>query len=108
MVFGSVVIIMSISFETLESLSFQIESGFINGIFHFLSFTSNVLYHESVLLGVIHTVIFLNPLTYVVNIIRDAILLQITSQTILSVMIFAFVSLAIVSIAIFTMERIKI
>ena len=108
MVFGSIVIIVSISFENLESLSFQIESGLINGIFHFLSFTSNVFYPASVLPGIFETAIYLNPLTYVVNIIRDAILLQITSQTVLSVMILAIFSLAIMSIASFTMERIKI
>jgi ABC-2 type transport system permease protein len=108
LVFGSIVIIMSISFENLESLSFQIESGLINGIFHFLSFTSNVFYPASVLPGIFETVIYVNPLTCVVNVIRDAILLQITSQTVLSVMILAIVSLAIVSIASFTMERIKI
>jgi ABC-2 type transport system permease protein len=96
--FGSIAIIASIKMRSTES--FQIT---INTIFLFFAFVSTTFYPSQGVPDALRTAFFVNPLTYVVDIIRFG-LFNITSPTLL----FESVALATASAVMFIVATVML
>jgi ABC-2 type transport system permease protein len=74
--FGSITSILSVKLKTSEGFDTM-----INGIFLFFSFASSAFYPLEEVPEVLRIIFYINPLTYVVDIIRDSMFSQFDSMT---------------------------
>jgi ABC-2 type transport system permease protein len=74
--FGSITSILSVKLKTSEGFDTM-----INGIFLFFSFASSAFYPPEEVPEVLRIIFYINPLTYVVDIIRDSMFSQFDAMT---------------------------
>lgn len=106
--FGSLVIIFTLKFARIESLSFQLEVGFMTGIFQFISFASSVWYPAEVVPEPFNIIFYINPLTYVTDIIRHSLMSNSYILLNASVLILSVITILSVSLAVMLMKKLKV
>ena len=101
--FGSFTIIISTNLKSSES--FNVIS---NGVFLFFAFASSAFYPAQTLPEPLHTVFYLNPLTYIVDISRAGIFSQIIAFTNIQLVLISALSIGAFLLATISMMKMKI
>jgi len=108
LIFGSAVVSISLKFENVRALSFQVESGLINGLLQFLSFASSAFYPTEIVPSPVREIFLINPLTHVVDIIRDSLFFQLDTSTNFSVLFLGAATFITVLIAFLLANRVEV
>ncbi|MGD1836193.1 MAG: ABC transporter permease [Nitrososphaeraceae archaeon] len=101
--FGSVAIIIASNLRSNEGFNV-----IVNGVFLFFAFASSTFYPNHGIPEPLQMIFYVNPLTHVVDIIREAMFSEINYLTNIRVIILSFITTIAFSFAIKSINKIKI